>query len=257
MKTLAERAAYLLGLIGNSTKDLARIAGVKPPSVSQWVSGQTKSIQIEPATRLAKHFGMNPLWVSKGIPPMRELSPSSDTQTESTAAEFARVTTSGSAMLLDFPSVSHQSLRAKDTYFIPQYGTGGSMGRGLLLPDQPGVIENWSVSREWLNKNVRNITKPGNLCIVTGFGPSMQPMFNPGDPLLVDTGVKSVIADGIYFFRVGDEGFIKQLQKIPTSAGIKYVAKSKNKDFDTFEITSDMDFEVLGKVVRVWCGTDF
>lgn len=70
MKTLAERAAYLLGLIGNSTKDLARIAGVKPPSVSQWVSGQTKSIQIEPATRLAKHFGMNPLWVSKGIPPM-------------------------------------------------------------------------------------------------------------------------------------------------------------------------------------------
>ena len=69
MKTLSERASYLLELAGNSTKELARIAGVKPPSVSQWVSGATKSIQIEPATRIANHFGLEPLWVSKGIPP--------------------------------------------------------------------------------------------------------------------------------------------------------------------------------------------
>ena len=48
-----------------------------------------------------------------------------------------------------------------------------------------------------------------NLAIVTGFGPSMRPMFNPGDPLLVDTGVKVIDHEGVYFFRVGDEGFIK------------------------------------------------
>lgn len=160
-------------------------------------------------------------------------------------------------MLLAFPETSSRSIRAKENYFIPQYGAGGAMGHGLLLPDQPGVIENWSVSREWMRKNVRNISAPGNLCIVTGFGNSMQPMFNPGDPLLVDLGVRSVIADGVYFFRVGGEGFVKQLQKIPTASGLKYIAKSKNADFDTFEITQDMDFEVIGRVVRVWCGTDF
>ena len=146
---------------------------------------------------------------------------------------------------------------ADDYYVIRQYATGGAMGHGLTLADQPGVIENWSVSKEWLNKNVRTHSGVKNLCIVTGFGPSMQPMFNPGDPLLVDVGVNSVIADGIYFFRVGSEGFIKQLQKIPTETGVKYVAKSKNPDYDNFEITEKMDFEVLGRVIRVWCGTDF
>lgn len=160
-------------------------------------------------------------------------------------------------MLVDFNQAREARSSAQDHHFIPQYRAGGSMGHGLTLPDQPGVIQNWSVSREWMQKNVRNITGVQNLCIVTGFGPSMQPMYNPGDPLLVDTGVSSVIADGIYFFRVGNEGFIKQLQKIPTAAGIKYVAKSKNPDYDNFDITPDMDFEVLGRVVRVWCGTDF
>ncbi len=144
-----------------------------------------------------------------------------------------------------------------DLATIPQYDAGGSMGFGVTLPDQPGIIHNWQVNREWIEKNARSHTGVGNLRIVTGFGPSMQPMFNPGDPLLVDCGVRSVIADGIYFFRVGDEGFIKQLQKIPTSAGVKYIAKSKNADYDPFEIAEDMDFEVLGRVIRVWCGTDF
>lgn len=160
-------------------------------------------------------------------------------------------------MLMSYPDGTRRAPTETNRHVIRQYDSGGSMGHGLVMPDQPGVIENWSVSSEWLNKNVRTHTGVQNLCIVTGFGPSMQPMFNPGDPLLVDTGVKSVIADGIYFFRVGKEGFIKQLQKIPVVGGIKYVAKSKNKDFDPFDITEDMDFEVLGKVVRVWCGTDF
>lgn len=147
--------------------------------------------------------------------------------------------------------------QSADSVTIPQYNGGGSMGFGLALPDQPGIIHNWQVTHEWLDKNARAHSGIGNLRIVTGFGPSMQPMFNPGDPILVDSGVKSVVADGIYFFRVGQEGFIKQLQKIPTADGMKYVAKSKNPDYDSFEITEDMDFEVLGKVIRVWCGTDF
>jgi hypothetical protein len=182
---------------------------------------------------------------------------SSYTQTPSNQAESQNDKHKESAMLLSFSRTSPRSIHAQENYFIPQYDAGGSMGHGLVLPDQPGVIENWSVSREWMNKNVRNITGVDNLCIVTGFGPSMQPMFNPGDPLLVDLGVKSVIADGVYFFRVNDEGFVKQLQKIPTASGMKYVAKSKNPDFDTFEILPEMDFEVIGRVVRVWCGTDF
>jgi hypothetical protein len=140
---------------------------------------------------------------------------------------------------------------------IPQFDTGGAMGHGVILRDQPGVIRSWTVSDDWLHQNVHRITSPKNLAIVTGFGPSMMPLFNPGDPLLVDRGVKKVDIDGVYFFRVGDEGFVKQLQRIPTTEGLILRAKSYNPLYDPFDITEGMDFEVFGRIVKVWKGEDF
>lgn len=138
---------------------------------------------------------------------------------------------------------------------IAQYNTGGRMGSsGLVLRDQPGEIRSWSVTSEWIRKNVPNCTAPGNLAIVTGFGDSMRPLYNPGDPLLVDTGVKSVEFDAIYFFRVGDEGFIKRLQRIP---GNGLLAISDNEKYRDWPVTKDMDFEVFGRVIKVWKGDDF
>jgi hypothetical protein len=137
---------------------------------------------------------------------------------------------------------------------IPQYAAGGAMGGGLLLRDQPGLIHSWTVTPEWIQKNVHSITSPRNLAIVTGFGDSMRPLYNPGDPLLVDRGVTSVDFDGIYFFRVGSEGFIKRLQRIP---GIGLRAISENKAYEAWDIREDMDFEVFGRVVKAWRGEDF
>lgn len=126
------------------------------------------------------------------------------------------------------------------------------MGGGLVLQDQPGVIKEWRVSDRWVQENVRRVSSVKNLCIVTGFGPSMQPMFNPGDPLLVDTGVTRADVDGVYFFRVGEEGYVKQIQRIPTEKGTVYRAKSHNDRFDPFDITPGMDFQIFGRVVKVW-----
>lgn len=60
-----------------------------------------------------------------------------------------------------------------------------------------------------------------------------------------------------YVFRIGSHVWIKQLQRIPGANGVTYRAKSANPDYDAFSVTPDMDFEVLGKVVRVWCATDY
>ena len=126
---------------------------------------------------------------------------------------------------------------------------------GLILQDQPGTIQRWEVSREWLNQNVKGVSSASQLCIVTGFGDSMKPMFNPGDPLLVDLSVKTVDYDAVYFFRVGDEGFIKRIQRIP-GQGLKAI--SANRDhYEPWTISDDMDFEVLGRVLKVWKGDDF
>lgn len=140
---------------------------------------------------------------------------------------------------------------------IPQFATGGAMGDGLELRDQPGVIESWSVTGEWLHQNVRGYSASTNLCIVTGFGDSMRPLFNPGDPLIIDRGVQSVEFDAVYFFRVGSEGFIKRLQRIPTENGMVLRAKSENKKYDSWDITPSMDFEVFGRVLKVWRSEEF
>lgn len=149
------------------------------------------------------------------------------------------------------------SSRAQDDLVINQYEAGGAMGHGLILEDQPpGLIKSWHVDHEWLRLNVRHHTGIENLRIVTGFGPSMRGMFNPGDPLLCDCGVKTVDVDAVYFFRVDSHGFIKILQRIPTENGVVLRAKSKNPDYDPFDITEKVvrsdGFEVFGKILTVW-----
>jgi len=138
---------------------------------------------------------------------------------------------------------------------IHQYDEGGRMGNGgLILNDQPGVIKSWHVTPEWLDKNVKGYTPASKLCIVTGFGDSMRPMFNPGDPLVVDLSIITVDYDAVYFFRVGNEGFIKRLQRIP-GEGLRVL--SANRDhYEPWTIKPDMDFQVIGRVLKVWRGDD-
>jgi hypothetical protein len=142
-----------------------------------------------------------------------------------------------------------------DELVIPQFvDAGGSMGKGLLLRDQPGEIRGWTVSQEWVAKNIKSHTGASNLCIVTGFGDSMKGMFNSGDPLVVDRGVTTVDFDAVYFFRVDNEGFIKRLQRIP-GEGLRVL--SENKKYESWTIKPDMDFEVFGRVLKAWQGEEF
>lgn len=156
-------------------------------------------------------------------------------------------------------SVAYSSSRGRtkpivDEVEIRQWDTGGSMGAGVTLRDQPGIIKCWTVTTEWLEKNIKSHTGSKNLSIVTGFGDSMRPMFQPGDPIVIDRGVTSVDFDGIYFFRVGSEGFLKRLQRIP-GEGLRVI--SENKAYESWTIKPDMDFEVFGRVLKVWCSEEF
>lgn len=148
----------------------------------------------------------------------------------------------------------HTKVKKTDEIVIPQFETGGAMGAGLVLRDQPGVIQSWHVSPEWIQKNVKSHTGVQNLCIVTGFGDSMRGMFNSGDPLIVDAGVKTCELDAVYFFRVDNEGFIKRLQRIP-GEGIRVI--SSNKEYESWTIKQGMSFEVFGRVLKVWQSEDF
>ena len=163
-------------------------------------------------------------------------------------------------------SFSSSTALDSDVFHIPQYRISGLInkegasraysgsGARLLLRDQPGVITDFRVTAEWLEKNAHGFSSAKNLCIVTAFGDSMRPMCNPGDPLLVDTGVNAVLFDSVYFFRIDGEGFVKRLQRIP-GEGLRVL--SSNQAYDSWPIKSDMDFEVLGRVIKAWTSEDF
>lgn len=169
---------------------------------------------------------------------------------------------SGDVELQSVAPAPHEDPAGNGDLVITEFDAGGGMGTNgrLLLEDQPGVIRSWNVSADWLHLNVPSYSSLKNLCIVTGFGPSMRPMFNPGDPLLVDRGVRTVNHEGIYFFRVGDEGFIKIVQRVPEFEGPGFVYRiiSKNPDYPPYDISAkNQHFQVIGKVLTVWRSEQF
>lgn len=168
-------------------------------------------------------------------------------------ASFSGVTGSS---VTPVPQAQVDSLAAQ-TIVIPQYEVAGAMGNGLVLePEPPGIIRSWNVSSDWLRRNIAYCSSYQNLTIVTGYGNSMSDLYGPGDPLICDIGHTTVDADGVYFFRIDEFGYIKMLQRIPTADGTILRARSKNPDYEPFDITPAMAdrFQVFGRILKAWKG---
>jgi transcriptional regulator with XRE-family HTH domain len=58
-----------------SQADLARCAGVKPPSVHSWLSGETKSLRANVLMATARALNVLPEWLATGRGPMRAGAP--------------------------------------------------------------------------------------------------------------------------------------------------------------------------------------
>lgn len=221
-------AAKKVGL--NSAAEVARALNIGDQATTNW---RARKVPGSAAAKLQAAYGISASYVMEGTLPML-------------------IGEANIAPLAQAPSVD-----SSGNVEIVQYDVEGGMSNGgrLLLEDEPpGIIKSWKVDKEWLRLNVPVFTSLNNLCIVTGFGPSMKGMFNPGDPLLMDRGVNRVDHEGVFFFRIGDDGYIKIIQRIPKAGGGRLLrAKSKNPEFDPFEIDeSTMDFHVLGKILTVW-----
>lgn len=69
MRTLAERLRYAMEVLPPKKikgVDLARAVGVKPPSVSDWLSGKSKTMEGENLLKAAKYLGVSPVWLATG-----------------------------------------------------------------------------------------------------------------------------------------------------------------------------------------------
>lgn len=72
MSTLQERFALAMRPPCTVTAaDLARVCGVKPPSVHEWLNGPTKTLKGPNAIKAARELGVNADWLSTGKGLMR------------------------------------------------------------------------------------------------------------------------------------------------------------------------------------------
>ena len=279
----AHRKARLNHLIDHDygrAADFVRATGISKARVSQ-MAGPGQPFGEAAARKLAQDLGLHEDWFNQTQPTPKEAAAGAKQQSNierspecgswGIASETqSRYLSSGEIPTIDesgkLPVTIHsadfaQAFDPDADVIINQFDVTAGMGNGrVLLSDQPGIIKRWQVERRWLDSNIPSYTSIGNLAIVTGFGPSMRPMFNPGDPLLVDTGVKTITHEGVFFFRVGDEGYIKILQRVPEFEGAGHVLRviSKNPDYPPFEINpKSPHFEVLGKVLTIWRSEHF
>jgi phage repressor protein C with HTH and peptisase S24 domain len=122
------------------------------------------------------------------------------------------------------------------------------MGHGVPLLEREPVIDAIRVPLEYIRSNFPFVTNPANLKIITGWGNSMAPTFKHGDPLIVDTGVKTMDVDTVYVFAWKNELYIKGVQRI----GDRIRVISHNRaEADPFEIGAEdrEEVHVIGRVV--------
>lgn len=215
MATLSERLTSLMYEKGISQAELARLIGIKQPSVFKILSGETRNPKkiLEIATAL----NVDPHWLKTGEgdpdPSYRIVEVSEPQNPNTVRIDILDVEVSaGNGAYL---SPTEQGLLSQEfdlTFFRQQFGRADAK----------------------------------HLKLITVKGDSMAPTLESGDLLYVDVSENYFSADGLYVFTFDDHTFIKRLQK----RGREMWAISDNKEeYKEWEIKQDDPVYIHGRVV--------
>lgn len=104
------------------------------------------------------------------------------------------------------------SATASNYVRVQQLDAEAGMGGETINDDYPEVIRAMDFEPAFIRSVVGFVPAPGRLVLVTGRGDSMIPIIQPGESLMVDTGISQFDGDGIYLINNGNGQQIKGLQ---------------------------------------------
>ena len=223
MTTLAERLTSIMSEKGLSQAELARMTGLKQPSVFKIVSGQT--LNPKNIVEIATALGVAVNWLKTG---------------EGEPIAQGSIISS----LVSTDSDEHHRFRVD--YLDVQAAAGHS---GIENADYPEVIQSIYFSKEGLLEIVGKSTNDG-ISLINVPTDSMVPTINKGDIVFVDTKVNYYTGEGVYFFLLNGGAYIKRLMKLPTGV---YQAISDNSVYPDFDISDEL-FDtavIIGKFIKV------
>jgi len=208
---------------------LARACRVKAPSVNDWLSGKTKSIEGENLLNAATFLKVSPLWLATGKGPMREQAIASKDESEQadhSLSEHANV----------IPVATIPRKRTK--YPVISWVRAGDWAES---PDnfQPGDADEWLESEEKAGLH-------GYWLVVNG--DSMTPLFPPGSRILVQPEGFDLIS-GKYYVAICYEPGKKRdttVKQYVRDAGFEYL-KPLNPTYRTLEVSETV--RIIGRVI--------
>lgn len=139
-----------------------------------------------------------------------------------------------------------------DVVEVPLLANAGSMGPGGDNLDCDFVVGNLSLSKHWINQQIRP-TNFRELRFIHASGESMAPTFSDGDVLLVDAGARDPASfEGVYVLEVHGKNYIKRVRmRMDGSLEVS----SDNVNIKTVDVLNgDHEVRVLGRVVWAWNG---
>jgi len=219
--TIGERLKQARIKAGMNQSELARLAKLTPSAISQIESGLSKKPDAINLLKIARALGVTPDWLITG-----KDSPSA-----------------GKAIRPDKSSIAISIVEARSA--------ASSRGGGAINSEPLTVSGEIIVPKKWIIDIAGHVS--GNMKIIRAWGDSMLPTFNDGDFLLIDMpDAVPELRDGIYVFRIGEEVFVKRLQKLP---GGRILAISDNQAYQPFEIEKTDEFHLMARVIAAWKST--
>ncbi len=155
--TLAERLRAAMAEKGCTLTELASAVGVKPPSVSGWMTGGTRSLKADSALKAAKFLGVEAAWLAGGILPMRNVAqehvsgPGKPIEPASTTADQEP---SDVITIPDAPPDPEPEQELFPGLYLAERRT---VARPPLTPDEHDVLDGYRVASEADRKQIRGI----------------------------------------------------------------------------------------------------
>jgi phage repressor protein C with HTH and peptisase S24 domain len=236
MENLAQRLKRAMSARGMTRKkDLAEMAGVSSPAVTQWLNGTTSDLSANALYALAKGLRVRAGWLKDGTGPMEDRE--NPVIPDESFSSFRPILT------WEHPD----DLPSGDYIFVPRLDVRLSAGAGEeqlqieFIKDQPQAFR-----AEWVR---RAGLKPNKLACMKAHGDSMEGHIYDGDDLLIDTSQTEVLDGKVYALWYDGGERVKRLFRLP---GGGLIVKSDNESrYPQFVLAGDEvnRVRIIGRVV--------
>lgn len=218
MTTLQERLHTALKLHGSSKAALAVAVGAKPPSISAWFSGETKTLEASNLLKAARHLGVSPDWLATGIGPMMLLDAASGEAVNVIPASLSGVR---------IPVINYVQ---------------AGMWSGVIDGSQHGDADDWLTTDRQFSRSAFALEIKGK---------SMLPKFEPGDRVIIDPDVAPLPGDFVVAKNGEEEATFKKYRPRGADASGETIFElvPLNDDFATIK-SSDTHVRIVGTMVE-------